>query len=221
MLIPLFFVLYVSAFQQLKLFNQLDFDFNIHDQYDNVKEMKQWRDSTQYECLRIIDNLNGTFDRSALNQKEAMEAQALSKIYLPDSPSLRGVEVSHEHRKYQYCRNTFIDLGTNIGDSIGYFVDNSIDVCTPLWMNATMQKRITKYFPKLHLDITERKFTGKGSGGNPLMGLLQKHMGEGDGAILPEEMCVYGMEGNPTFTERLRKLQNFILGMRPRPGKNF
>lgn len=32
-----------------------------------------------------------------------------------------------------------------------------------------------------------------------------------------EKFCVYGMEGNPTFTERLTKLENFISDMNPRP----
>lgn len=32
-----------------------------------------------------------------------------------------------------------------------------------------------------------------------------------------EETCVYGMEGNPFFTESLKKFESLVNGMRPRP----
>ena len=218
-LIPPLFVLYNSAKQQLRFFNKMDSKVNLlRPYYDNAMEIKEWRESTQNECQSIIDSLDGTFNSSALDRKEEMEARAVSQIYLPESSSLRGVYPT-EHHKYEYCKNTFIDLGTNIGDSIGYFVDNSIDVCTPMWVRASQQKQIAITFPRLHLDVTERKIIGKGSGRNPLMGLLQNYMDQDNNTVLPENTCVYGMEGNPAFTERLQKLESFILGMRPRPGK--
>jgi hypothetical protein len=62
---------------------------------------------------------------------------------------------------YDYCKNTFIDLGTNIGDSIGHFVDNAIDVCSPMWLEAIPNKESALVsYP--HLDVTELDISPQG-----------------------------------------------------------
>jgi hypothetical protein len=33
----------------------------------------------------------------------------------------------------------------------------------------------------------------------------------------PEDYCYYGIEGNPHFTDRLQKIEDFVMAMRPRP----
>ena len=91
-------------------------------------------------------------------------------------------------------------------------------------MKAFPKTKMNEVFPRPHLDVTDNRIFHKGYGANPLFGLLQKYTGESanDGAAyLPEETCVYGMEGNPDFTERLQKLENFVQGMQPRPVQHF
>ncbi|KAL3919757.1 MAG: hypothetical protein SGARI_007125, partial [Bacillariaceae sp.] len=109
--------------------------------------------------------------------------------------------------------NTFIDLGTNIGDSVGYFVDNAIDPCSPLWAAKNPKLRFNEEFPRPHLDVATLQVQHRGSKGNPLFGMLQKQAQD----VASESFCVYGMEGNPAFTERLSKLENYIRTMEPRP----
>ena len=111
-------------------------------------------------------------------------------------------------------------MGTNIGDSIGHFVDNALDVCSPLWSKKYPRTKYDEKFPHPHLDVTELKIYNKGFKANPLFGVLQKHM-KMDPPMLPEETCVYGMEGNPEFTKRLTKLENYIMAMKPRPIKHL
>jgi hypothetical protein len=144
----------------------------------------------------------------------------ISAIYtFPDVSTLNG-KLPSGHIKYEYCRNTFIDLGTNIGDSIGYFVDNSLD---PSWMKTFPKTK--KHFSRPHLDVTKTKIYNTGYYGrnrNPLAGMLQNVLtADPNNIVFPEHTCVYGMEGNPAFTERLQKLENFIMGMKPRPVRHL
>jgi hypothetical protein len=183
---------------------------------ENAKEMKEWRETTEKGCQEILDT-----NKKIYEQKEALEISAISKYTVPDVRTLSG-KLPSGHVKYEYCLNTFIDLGTNIGDSIGYFVDNSIDPCTPLWMKKLPKTKMNKDFPRPHLDVTETKIYNKGFGSNPLFGMLQKAMTEDpNNIVFPENTCVYGMEGNPAFTERLQKLENFVMGMKPRPVRHL
>eukprot|EP00533_Pseudo-nitzschia_delicatissima_P016635 CAMPEP_0197281868 /NCGR_PEP_ID=MMETSP1432-20130617/23381_1 /TAXON_ID=44447 /ORGANISM="Pseudo-nitzschia delicatissima, Strain UNC1205" /LENGTH=302 /DNA_ID=CAMNT_0042748739 /DNA_START=26 /DNA_END=934 /DNA_ORIENTATION=- len=117
---------------------------------------------------------------------------------------------------YRRCKNAFIDLGTNIGDSIGYFIDNSVDVCSLMWVDANPDTKFNNQFPRPHLDVATLNFKHRGSKPNPLYGLLQRTMKKASHAT-SETFCVYGMEGNPVFTERLTKLENFVSDMNPRP----
>lgn len=144
----------------------------------------------------------------------------MSQIELP---STKPATLPQNHQPYEYCRNVFIDLGTNIGDSIGYFVDNSFDVCTPTWMKTHPEQRLHEKFPRIRLDVSDLTIRHEGaSGRNPLNGVLQQQLqNEEYGSVGPETFCVYGMEGNPVFTERLQKLENFVMNMHPRPVRHL
>ena len=180
----------------------------------NAQTMKTWRDETVQQCKAAFENSKN--DGEAMKKKEEIEIDSISKFYLPDSETLPSALPSG-HVKYERCHNAFFDLGTNIGDSIGYFIDNALDVCGPLWMADHPKFRYkTQDFPHPHLDVTENKIYNKGSKGNPLQRMLQANMNKAP-VVFPENTCVYGMEGNPTFTERLQKLENFVMNMRPRP----
>ena len=177
------------------------------------RSMKEWRDLSKHECNELITAIGKKFDADAIDRKEALERSFVSKITLNSTPSTRN---SSRADPYRRCQNTFIDLGTNIGDSIGYFVDNAIDVCSSMWVDANPKTKFNADFPRPHLDVTTLDFKHRGSKPNPLFGLLQRQTRSLPSAT-SESFCVYGMEGNPVFTDRLTKLQNFISDMNPRP----
>mmetsp|Transcript_9682 Transcript_9682/g.23451 ORF Transcript_9682/g.23451 Transcript_9682/m.23451 type:complete len:413 (+) Transcript_9682:167-1405(+) len=175
--------------------------------------MKEWRKTSRSECGDLIKTVGRKFDGAAIDQKETLERSLVSKLSLNTQPSTISASKTNPYRR---CRNAFIDLGTNIGDSIGYFIDNSIDVCSPIWVDANPGTRLNGKFPRPHLDVTTLEFTHRGSKPNPLFGLLQQET-KGSPTATSESFCVYGMEGNPVFTERLTKLENFVTEMSPRP----
>lgn len=187
------------------------------DKEQNSKEMKEWRESLKLQCQEILDS--ETLEREKIQEKETLEIEAMKKFsnrLEESSNNLRGDSSFFHHKKYEYCRNAFIDLGTNIGDSIGYFVDSALDICSPLWSKKYPRTRYNERFPHPHLHVSDLKIYSKGYKANPLLGSMQKYMSL-DPPMVPEDTCVYGMEGNPAFTERLQKLENHIMAMRPRP----
>jgi hypothetical protein len=191
--------------------------FSLASNAADAKAMKDWRETFRSSCQQVIVEASGKFNQAALDKKEAIELQAISS--LKKYSDIRSTPPA-DHSPYAYCKNTFIDLGSNIGDSIGCFVDNAIDVCSPMWLEANPKQRVNNKFPHPHLDVTELKIHHKGYGKNPIYKLLQQHMsplGENGSVVLPESTCVYGMEGNPEFTDRLQRLENYIMGMNPRP----
>ena len=85
-----------------------------------------------------------------------------------------------------------------------------------MWVDANPDTKFNNQFPRPHLDVATLNFKHRGSKPNPLYGLLQRTMKKASHAT-SETFCVYGMEGNPVFTERLTKLENFVSDMNPRP----
>ena len=193
-------------------------DFPLASNAADATAMQNWRETFRSSCHQVIVEANGKFDQAALDKKEAIEMEAVSS--LKQSSDLRGTRPADHSPYAKNCKSAFIDLGTNIGDSIGTFVDTAMDVCSPMWLEANPIQRVNKRFPHPHLDVTELKMHHKGYGNNPVYGLLQQHMsslGENGIVVLPENTCVYGMEGNPEFTDRLQRLENYIMSMSPRP----
>lgn len=185
----------------------------------NAVKMSTWKSETETACTAMMAETNKKDSKDARLQKERVERDAMAKFTFPgDTRST----VPPNHQPYKYCRNVFIDLGTNIGDSIGYFVDSALDACTPIWLQDHPKTRLNQDFPRPHLDVTSLEITHKGKGNNPLYAMLQKQMNEGPYAesttnVTPDSFCVYGMEGNPEFTDRLQKLENFVMNTEPRP----
>lgn len=177
------------------------------------RSMMEWRDSSKNQCSELIKTVGRKVNAAEIDQKEALERSFVSKITMNNEPSTISTSRADPYRR---CRNAFIDLGTNIGDSVGYFVDTAIDVCTTMWVDANPNTKVNAEFPRPHLDVTTLDFKFRGSKPNPLFGLLERQMKESPEAK-SESFCVYGMEGNPVFTERLTKLENFISDMNPTP----
>jgi hypothetical protein len=223
---PLLWVLIVSVFTvSLIVFASGDFaiydmgydkyiSFTSFDPTANAQQMQEWRADVEQSCKTMLETNDKKDTPSARQQKEKLEREALSKIHFP---SYASGSVPSDHQVYQHCRNVFIDLGTNIGDSIGYFVDSSLDVCTSSWLDALPKTKLNQDFPRPHLDVKSLEIIHKGVGSNPLYGMIQQHLRESSLPISPSSFCVYGMEGNPEFTERLQKLENHIMQAQPRP----
>jgi len=180
---------------------------------ERSKAMTSWRESAQQECKELIKASGKNANSAAVDKLEDLERAFVGKIKTNSAPSTISASKDEPYRR---CRNAFIDLGTNIGDSIGYFIDNSVDVCSAMWVDANPDTKFNKQFPRPHLDVAALGFQHRGSNPNPLYGLLQRTMRESPSAV-SEAFCVYGMEGNPVFTERLTKLENFVTDMNPRP----
>jgi len=178
------------------------------------RSMKEWRQSSKVECKELIETIKKNFDSTALDKKENLERSFINKMTLNAEPS--ATSSASKYQPYRRCRNSFIDLGTNIGDSVGYFIDNSIDVCSPLWAKANPSQKFDANFPRPHIDVATLEIEHRGSKPNPLFGLLQRQSKKSP-AAMSENFCVYGMEGNPEFTNRLTKLEDYISAIYPRP----
>jgi hypothetical protein len=189
---------------------------------DGVKggiTMKEWRDDFKRSCHQMLLSTS-TFNQAAKDQKELLERAMMVKMKVNTKPS-DSSNLDDSAHPYQRCKNAFIDLGTNIGDSLGYFIDTSIDICSPIWALKNPNAKVDANFPRPHVDVTTLEVTHHGSRPNPLVGILQHQTASiqesWESSLPTETFCLYGMEGNPAFTERLTKLENFILGMEPRP----
>jgi hypothetical protein len=180
----------------------------------NSQQIQEWRSQTETSCRNVMSTNNNKDTPTAREGKEQVEREAVSKLQFP--LSVAG-SLPADHQPYQYCRNVFIDLGTNIGDSIGYFVDTALDVCSPIWMESLPHTKLNADFPRPHLDVTTLEILHKGAVNNPLFGMLQKQLTSTTPPVIPNSFCVYGMEGNPEFTERLQKLENHVMQTQPRP----
>jgi hypothetical protein len=178
----------------------------------SFNSMKEWRASSNQKCHVLIDTVSNYKDSLSLKKKEELERSVISQLELPTTIASE-IPLSTQKQPYARCKNVFIDLGTNIGDSVGYFIDNAIDPCSPVWAAKFPKTKFNVDFPRPHLNVTTLHIEHGGNKGNPLFGLLQKQAQD----IPSESFCVYGMEGNPTFTERLRKLENFIREVQPPP----
>lgn len=205
-----------NDYQQPYIYQNILPSFNAN---TNSKKIKEWRGVTELICRTMVDQ-PVTKEHLRVQAKEALEVEALKRFEIPGHGNIRGDIPSTQNRKYERCRYAFIDLGTNIGDSIGYFIDGALDVCTPIWRRKFPRTRINEAFPKPHLDVADLKIHNKGFGSNPLMGMMRMYM-KADPPMLPEDTCVYGVEGNPAFTDRLKKLENFIMDMKPRPVRHL
>jgi hypothetical protein len=138
--------------------------------------MKEWRDSSKKECGELIETIT-KFDTTALDKKENLERTFVEKLILNSEPS--STVSASKDQPYRQCRNAFIDLGTNIGDSVGYFIDNAIDICSPMFAAANPSKRrMDSTFPRPHIDVTTLEFNHRGSKPNPLFGILQRNTEE-------------------------------------------
>ncbi len=179
----------------------------------NSELMIEWRLQTEAACRNRIETMGRNNISASSREKVIVEREALSKLKFSNQVS---DNLPVDGTPYQYCRNVFIDLGTNIGDSIGHFLDLALDVCSPIWMKTHNHSRMDTVFPHPHLDVTNLDIIHNAERRNPLYALLRKELNKAIPAMSPDTFCVYGMEGNPVFTDRLQRLENYVMQMQPR-----
>ena len=203
--------------------------------------MKQWREQLTASCQTLVQRYPSIISLDQMfDQKERIESQALSYLTLPNMSQFSTWLDNHNnnnnnnnnhdshvilmrqqqlHQQLNDCQHVFLDLGTNRGDSIAYAVDASVDVCSPLILQADpsliSQYRTNKSFPHPHFHVMDMTFHTKGYRAFGLLGTLQRLLGG-----QWDETCVYGMEGNPYFTQQLQRLEYVVQGMVPRPLKH-
>lgn len=188
-----------------------------------ARAMRIWKLQLQTACQQFLHSISSgnNITQAHLKRKAQMESEALGRMSIPDPTTILTTQRGGNRPKYQHCNHVFIDLGTNRGDSIGCAVDASLDVCSAPFVEKDPSLRpayrVSLDFPRLHLDVQDLRVAGSGSQGLSLLRLLQNHF-EKPGM---ESVCVYGMEGNPYFTEHLQKMEGFIDAMRPRPLKHL
>jgi hypothetical protein len=173
-----------------------------------------WRHLTMSKCQIVSEKMKTRWDNWAKKKKREVEDFSVYEISAPD-PSTVSDQLPSNHKAYASCKHTFIDLGTNIGDTIGYFMDNAMDVCTPIWREVNPEIEFwLADFPRPRVNVTSLEFLTVGQRMNNALDFLGRTLR--DFKVNPEDMCVYGMEGNPLFTKRLQKLENFLWQTNPR-----
>ena len=181
--------------------------------------MKEWRNDLRSKCQAYVDRIQqqgANITDIHLEQKEQFEIAALNDLYIPDNMTIDQEQQTSQSNRF--CDHVFIDLGTNRGDTIAASVDAVVDVCTPIFLEAdpTLKKayRISRNFPHYHVDYDSNfQIHTKGYKGFGLTTKLQKYFASTD----INEVCVYGMEGNPYFTSHLWNLERTINSIRPKP----
>jgi hypothetical protein len=183
----------------------------------SLESMSKWRNQLRSACEMFVHTIQGNITEAHLQQKEEIEASALKRLHVPDPDALHHVP---KLQPYKFCKHVLIDLGTNRGDTIAAAVDAALDVCSPIFLEAdrTIKKayRMSRNFPHPHFDAVDLRLHAKGFKAFGLATRLQKFFG-----VTMDEICVYGMEGNPHFTGHLQKLEAIVSAMNPRPLKHL
>jgi Methyltransferase FkbM domain len=115
----------------------------------------------------------------------------------------------------QPCMFTLIDLGANVGDSLGKFIDAGINAeCTGRYSVAAGRVRSMSDDSVHDLTAWTRKVMEQFAASH-----VHRHLDDTEAKAYaqPENYCYVGVEGNPSFTKRLLELQQRVLLTTPRP----
>lgn len=180
------------------------------------------------------DETNDAFDMTASESIEAEENAAKMKAFIMnyektcdesstaddlvnkvkehlinnDIEADNAKEVSSIARGVKRCQRTFIDFGANIGDSIGKFIDTSFMKC--------VKGRNTQ--PLFDVENHPEYFVSK----SPNKAVKAFHNMIKSHNATASDYCLYAVEGNPVFTDRLKQLEEFVMTeMHTRPVQNL
>jgi FkbM family methyltransferase len=133
------------------------------------------------------------------------------------------------------CQHVFIDLGSNVGDSLHKMVDSFL----PEFDSGALTRKTGEGIKLHHIFNTTTGNIGpgyyNGYKGNLMKWLLSKWVREviteyneynkiaekNVTEVFPEDYCFYGVEGNPLFTSLLRQQEINVMNMIPRPVRHI
>lgn len=165
----------------------------------NAQTVKEWRRNLKQQCEAA----------TTVAQVEELTKQSLKSYTLP---SVRVPQPRDHPQATQRCHNVVMDFGANVGDTSGHVVDAGLWGCKRTDLGAEAANT-----PEAHFNLETKKFEHV-----PKRNMLTNHFEKlieevGRGQSGPEDYCYYGIEGNPHFTDRLQKIEDFVMAIRPRP----
>lgn len=163
----------------------------------NSQTLKEWRHNLRKLCTAA----------TSVKEVSAMTKKNLQGFSLPQVrvPQPRGDQA------VKRCHNVVMDFGANVGDTSGHVIDTGLIGCKREDLGKEAKT------PESHFNIETKQFEHVPKR-NMLTQNMEKLMEEvGKGKSGPEDYCYYGIEGNPHFTDRLQKIEDFVMAIRPRP----
>jgi len=171
----------------------------------NSAKVKAWRDEVKQKC-------------SAASTEKDMDAV---KVLVKEQFSAPSKSSRKTFGTIQRCKNVVLDFGANVGDSISKIIDAGLPGCDKQNLDVTATKDASMAQP-VFLHREERITAGKWNGVSKYfkerieeVGRTYDEGGKGDRG--PEDYCMYGVEGNPTFTKLLKDSEQYIMSLEPRP----
>lgn len=165
--------------------------FNDEEAVMNGRLVQTWRQRYMGECEK--------------RNSQAYLHTTMGGLFSPPSPEV--VNRTNIHQDIERCKHTFLDLGANIGDTVGHVVDAGLPFCGD---------EVTGLHPKYNTSLGDIHGNYEARRWNPVSKWLYQHLASFP-SLYPEQFCVYSFEGNPSFTSRLHEIENRVMGSVPRP----
>lgn len=185
----------------------------------DTSAIKSWRRTLIRQC------------ESAKNPDDVLSVGSAtrSKYSLPGLTVIDD-EVSRRSREsddaqMHRCKLVVMDFGANVGDTMAHMMDAGLVSCdksqqlgkaakseshfdqTGFTLSDTGWNRVTRWLAGMVDDVSKlAKSNSKAA----------REDGEG-GEVGPEDYCYYGVEGNPVFSQRLKRAEAWATKIRPKP----
>lgn len=140
--------------------------------------------------------------------REALSCEEATSIFMAPDEKPTGIARRYPKR----CQFAFLDLGANVGDSLGKLVDAGLP---PSCANGeTFRFTGCNGVQRQGSESSTRKLTDWVVSA---MTQFQRTHGNRRGKPQPELYCYVGVEGNPRFRQELQDLQQCVMQTVPRP----
>jgi hypothetical protein len=146
---------------------------------------------------------------------------ALDDWLQPPNDTRRATRRGAVAKTIPRCPYLFIDLGANVGDSLGKFIDAGVTTsCPKMYPAYSTEKgklviRDDDDTSKQHSPPRQNRLT------EWVREVLRDTSSQVGNTLHPEQYCYFGLEGNPVFTDRLRQLQVRAMHTKPRPVRSL
>lgn len=175
--------------------------------------IQQWRNRYQQECSHsgVQWEKLQTFT-STTNDRNIFQVPEITSESTARAPSEDNVTP---------CTNVFLDLGSNVGDTIANVIGGGFPLCGAPPPDRNIKTMYRPMNTKVSLALKYNSTTGAIER-NPIWNSLSvwlqdRWTGENAATIKPEDLCFFGFEGNPHFTKHLQSLAQHVMNTVPRP----